>query len=233
MAAASPITRVTTRPGFTLIEVMMSLALLAVIMAAIVANLGSLNSAQKVADEASMANDILRHLAEKVQAAQFDELGVAGTWSQARFMTSTTGAAQPGITPEQLQAWQIISYASPLPNLEVFVEYYRGLNDTDNGEHLSTASAATPPGLMQFSDESDAEYQQRLPNRILDNGAGNDGSGRSIARYRLNDDLDIQEVGVAPFVVRVVLRWGEQADPAQRQRIELLTARSADPGAVQ
>lgn len=219
--------------GFTLIEVMMSLAVLAVIMAAIVANMGSLNSARQVADEASMANDILRHLAEKVQAARFDELGVAGTWSQPRFMTSTTGAAQAGITPEQLQTWQIISYTSPLPNLEVFLEYYRGLNETENGEHLSTASALTPPGLMQYSDETEAEYQQRLPNRILDSGNANDGTGRAIASYRLNDDLDIQKVGVAPFVVRVVLRWGEQTDPTQRRRFELLTARSADSGAVQ
>jgi prepilin-type N-terminal cleavage/methylation domain-containing protein len=220
------------RRGFTLVEVMMSLAMLAVIMAAIVANMGSLHSGQQVADEASMANDILRHLAEKVQSAEFDELGIDDTWSEARFMTSAAGTAQPGMTPEQLLDWRIISYSSPLPNLEVFVEYYRGLNETDNGEHLSTYPGNSP-GLMQWSDESVAEYQLRLPNRRMDDGSASDGQGNTMADYRLVDDIAIRNVGAAPIVVRVVLRWGENADATQRRRIELLTARTAESGSVQ
>ena len=194
--------------AFSLLEVMIALSIFAVILSAIVANMASLSSARQFTRDQQQANDLGRQIMEKIQALDFNTLGMDGHWSEPRFLVDDDGEEMRGLSVDELRAAGVFDGPIALNELEVFVECYRGIDAGFDGQHLARNNAANP-GLMQYVDETADAYLARSSSYVLDQPSP----------YRLPNREAIAQVGTDPVVFRIVIRWDG------RLRYELMTAR--------
>jgi len=201
------------RRASSLLEVMVALVLLAIVLSALVANMASLTQSRDFAAEQEQANLIIRDLVEKVQSCPIDLLGTDGHWSEAQWISDDAGNPIGGLTVEQLHQRGITDQPIHLEDLEVFIEYFRGVD-------LEEGGVVVAEGMMQRDGEPREDYEQRISRHVLDDGA--------VFRYRLDEEVDggralavRQQVALDPIVVRIIVRWG----PVGERRLDVFTAR--------
>lgn len=135
-----------SRTAFTLIEVMIAVAVLAVGMFGVLSMIPTLASARTLAVEMVVARQLAASVAERIQGAAWVELGGARTvlgsyntesWSLPRYRDDTP--INPPMTEDNpdpnhnLLVNGLVAQRTGIPNLKVYLEYYTGLimNDPD------------------------------------------------------------------------------------------------------
>jgi prepilin-type N-terminal cleavage/methylation domain-containing protein len=168
--------------GFSLLEVMIAVAILAVALTALLGNLGTLDSAHVANRETAKAQEIAQVLAERIQGARWTRLGTADEpWSWHRReprSASDTPAIRPMTETDTTSGWiasaprlvhnlllQAPSGAglgierepSGLDDLAVYLEYYRPAATADAATWSRRAdyALAEDPATFSFG-ETDA-----------------------------------------------------------------------------
>lgn len=125
------------RWAFSMIEVMVAVAILATVMTILASNLYTLNNARINMKERAVAREIARLMSERIQSENFAQLGTSNTtlgWSWHRRLTPRPGlgaAVNPPLTedaalPENNLINQgLLQQRSEIRNLSVYLEYYR------------------------------------------------------------------------------------------------------------
>lgn len=196
------------RLGFSLLEIMFAMSILAIVLASIVANMSSLNQARENAGAMQQADAVIRGIMEKLQAIDFDDLGDDDHWSAPRFLTSAAGETLEGLSAEELITANVIQGPLAFDDVDVYIEYYRGIDFGFDGAHLAANNAATP-GMMQYEDEAEDEYLRRVNDRVLDEPTA----------FRLTDRAAITTIAGDPIIIRLLIIW------EGRQRLILYTSR--------
>jgi len=137
------------RRGFTLVEVMLAVVVLAGALTVMVGDFLTSQQGREVARQQVLAQEIGRSLLMRLQGAPVARLGVAtDPWGLARHEDAATpnplvddGSLDPN---DDLVALGIRSTTGNLPGLRIFVEYYRGIASPDS----STGNPALLPGVM-------------------------------------------------------------------------------------
>lgn len=198
--------------GFTLVEVMIAVAVLAVGMFGVLSMIPTLSSARTLAVEMVIARQIADTLAERIQGAAWRELGGARTtpgtfntnsWSLPRYRSSVS-PLNPPMTEDDadpnhnLITNGIVVQRTGVPNLKVYVEYYTGLIMND------------PVASKRATDRS-SWY-----NAI----SGSTGIGNRMTTFN-----GTAADGIAPStIVRIIVTWREQ-NGAPINSHEIFTAR--------
>jgi prepilin-type N-terminal cleavage/methylation domain-containing protein len=141
--------------GFTLIEVMIAVALLATGLGAVLVHYSTLQEQRKATTQRSIAQDVLRQLTERISTANAWDLGdpiptgspaaIKLPWSLARFEDPTVVSDRDPMTEnaplpgDDLRLLGVIQRPTGLDQIVVFVEYYRGVR-------VRTASGLLVPG---------------------------------------------------------------------------------------
>lgn len=134
----------TRRMGFTLIEVMIAMAVLTVGMFGVLSMIPTLSSARTLALEMVVARQVASSLAERIQGATWKELGGTqqnpGTynteaWSLPRYREGTP--INPPMTQNDINPYHnlistgLLAQTAGVPDLKVYLEYYHGRIMTD------------------------------------------------------------------------------------------------------
>jgi type II secretory pathway pseudopilin PulG len=130
------LTRSPGRWAFSMIEVMIALAVLATVMTILASNLYTLSNVRTTMKERAVAQEIARLMSERIQSQVFASLGGSGTemgWSQHRRLTPAPGSTVPtnpmtetATNPaDNLIAQGLLQQPSEIAGLSVFLEYYR------------------------------------------------------------------------------------------------------------
>jgi prepilin-type N-terminal cleavage/methylation domain-containing protein len=133
------------KKGFSLLEVMISLAVLATVSSALISGLYTLDMSKRASKEASQVQELAHSLAERVLGAQWDWLGkdrpddasgaqLRGAWSWHR----RANPRQPGVLPlnppmtqeaaepeNNLITQKLLGQKTGIDGLKVYLEYYR------------------------------------------------------------------------------------------------------------
>lgn len=138
--ARKPTTVLTRRPprdGFTLLEVMIVVAILTTGLAFMIGQVYTLNKAQQATRQLARVQELTQVMAERLQGAAWIRLGTSGEpWSWHRRDDAAalnpplteTAMLSDGVTPDpnhNLIALGLLDTRSGLDNLRVHVEYYR------------------------------------------------------------------------------------------------------------
>jgi prepilin-type N-terminal cleavage/methylation domain-containing protein len=124
--------------GFTVVEVMISLAVLATVMAATASSMFTLRQVQRSSREHAQVEQLAHTLADRILGASWDWIGREtsdptddshGAWSWHR-RQSPTAVVQPltetaTVPTDNLMAIHLLNAPSGIANLKVYVEYYR------------------------------------------------------------------------------------------------------------
>ena len=140
----------TSQAAFTLIEVMIAVAVLAIGMFGVLSMIPTLAQARTLAVEMVIARQIADSVAERIQGAAWRDLGgtkvTAGSyniesWSLPRYRSPAPLDLNPPMTEDapdpnnNLLANGLVSQRTGVPDLKVYLEYYTGL--IMNGPDLS------------------------------------------------------------------------------------------------
>ncbi len=137
-----PGTGAMVRNGFTMLEVMISLAVLATVLASVMGSIYTLHTAQIQAKERARVEELGRLLTERLMGAQWDSIGRRdqsdanfGAWSWHRRHPELGDAVAPRLPPlhegreipddQNLEAIGLLSGPSELDDLKVYLEYYK------------------------------------------------------------------------------------------------------------
>lgn len=116
--------------GFSLVEVMIAVAILATVLTAMAGNIFTLHKAHESTKELAKAQEIAQVLAERAQGATWHSLGqTAQPWSWHRRVGAAADRPQPmtdvAADPNNdLQSLGILSQPSGLADINVYLEYY-------------------------------------------------------------------------------------------------------------
>ena len=208
--------RFTSRNGFSMIDCMISIAILAVGVMSTLTFISTLKSTRDASSDMVRANTLCRTLVDRIQGATWSRLATTALpWSQARFdSTGFTPALSPldqPLTEADLLSLQVIQQSPSLPDLKIYVEYYRAIGLLDSAgarisgkegllEDSSVVSAATSTAI--FKDNAKLNLYRIRPDP---NGKGLD---------------DTTLLGVDdPVVIRLILKWDTS------RRLEFITGR--------
>lgn len=137
-----------TRRGFTLVEVMLAVVVLAGALTVMVGDFLTSQQGREVARQQVLAQEIGRSLLMRLQGAPVARLGVAtDPWGLARHEGGGTPAPlvdDGSLGANDLVTLGIRSTTGNLPGLRIFVEYYRGIATPDP----SSGNPALLPGVM-------------------------------------------------------------------------------------
>jgi len=184
--------------GFSLVEVMIAVAILAMVLTAMAGTIFTLNKSHAATKELAKAQEIAQALAERVQGATWHSLGTTSEpWSWHR----RDGAAMPMPQPmtdqapdanNDLQTLGIITEPSGLADSRVYLEYY-------------LMAAFVDPTSSAWMVASRAAWQAR----------------RADPTFALTQDpaaMDLTEVTDA-VIVRVLVTWTSTIGGTQRHEI--------------
>lgn len=236
------------RRGMSLIEVMISVAILATVLTVLAANVSTLSIVRQVAKEEAIVQEVMTGLIERIQGEALSNLGVrndgishlnAWSWHRRmhpRFPENKTGVIPP-MTEEQPTA-PIPSIADPT-NVLPFTNYLLPVYDKSNPPQLIS------PGLLsQQSGIKDLKvyleyYNQSVmlndllsapePHKTWKEITSSTGAYLNSNVLIYSDDLegdnrlDLSTEQNAAVLIRVVVTWTSR-DGGQRQR-ELTMAR--------
>ena len=204
-----------------MIEVMIALTILAIAITAILSNYHVLNTVRQDTAARGAVSELGRAILDRITAGDMRALGVlspagsgvAQPWSLMRSEDlpllrppMTQGAADPA---NDLVALGLIPGPMPVTDLQVFIEYFRGVNVID----LTT-------GIVQLSGVLDENYLERGDFRE----AFTDPDWRTARRLAGNAPPIVQVADDDPIVIRVILTWGIN------QRLEFFTTKRRPPG---
>lgn len=208
-------TTCTRNPGrwaFSMIEVMVAVAILATVMTILASNLYTLNNVRINMKERAVAREIARLMSERIQSENFSQLGTSNTtlgWSWHRRLTPIPGSAvavNPPLTedaalPENNLINQgLLQQRSEIRDLSVFLEYYRNTTLMQ-----AMVTAADPATTWREISNSTGTYASShafiLPETNPLGGSAND-----------------------PFIMmRIIVRWS--AHIGGTQQLELVVAK--------
>jgi prepilin-type N-terminal cleavage/methylation domain-containing protein len=183
--------------GFSLIEVMIAVAILATVLTAMAGNIFTLHQAHTATKELAKAQEIAQALAERVQGGAWHSLGqTSQPWSWHRREGAVAPLPQPmtnqGDPDNDLQTLGIISGPSGLADAQVFLEYY-------------LMAAFVDPTSSAWMVGSSAGWQAR----------------RADPTFVLTQDpavMDLTEVTDA-IIVRVLVTWTSSIGGTRRHEI--------------
>lgn len=220
--------RPTPRLAMSLLEVMIALSVLTIGIFASLSHFMTLSSMRKQTGEIATARNIVAALAERFQGCRWEVVGVStAPWSLPRAEPGsvTTVANDPMMDDASLsaadrplrglQSLGLAQEASNLPDLRVYVEYYRALTILDESGNADT----TKPGIMDREPggttyanadafESSYHFESRwdgLPVTLAATTAA------ARATYRLAATaLPTAQVGENdPVCIRILATWGQ------------------------
>lgn len=219
--------------GFTIIEVMIAIAILAAGIGVIMDNWASLNQARREAEETATINKLVETVTNRFLGALGGEIGKTSApslaWTEARLMPvdlSNIGSYL-GRSEDELIDFGILSQQTYVENLMLYIEYYRSVDVTQNG--------IPHPGLLGNDDE-DLTNDANSP-------SANEGEIRNIfnqplirSNYRLTVDGNKGLAGLVEdgtigrydsVIIRVVVVWGTKVLPTSlpERKIECLLSR--------
>lgn len=200
------------RWAFSMIEVMISVAILATVTTVLASNLYSLNQARINMKERAVAREIARLMSERIQSENFAQLGTSNTtlgWSWHRRLTPLPGFAasvNPPLTEtaanaeDNLITQGLLQQRSEISNLSVYLEYYR------NTTLMQAMVASTDPATTW---------------REISTSTGTYAS--SLA-YILPETNPLADSANDPFIMmRIIVRW--TAYIGGTQQLELVVAK--------
>lgn len=212
----------TTLSGFSLIEVMIALAILAVAISGVMGHFVTVDRARDFSEQQSRGQSIAQAILNRISGENLQYLGDSANaragWSKARYKDLadtplTDNGTAVGSNSLQEVGKEILGAPSRLANLKVYIEYYRGQQSVDP----STGSAALLPGVMDdVSNTSVAAFQANFNYPIWRGG-----------RRLTASPLPYLQVPVDTCVViRILVLWGPiQANGEPSQKIELFSAK--------
>jgi len=184
--------RAPRRDGFTLLEVMIVVAIMSTCLAAMIGQIYTLNQAQQATRQMARVQELAQVMAERIQGAAWVRLGTTSEpWSWHR--RDDPAAANPPLSEfaadpnHNLATLGLIQERSGLANVRVHLEYYRNtilLGVTDNRTWATNRAVAF--------------------HRLLEDPAAFD------LRNELND-----------IIIRVVVRWDPTPGSSQQHEIVL------------
>lgn len=124
------------RQAFSMIEVMVAVAVLATVMTILASNLYTLNNARTTMKERAVAQEVGRLMSERIQSENFNRLGTSDAsmaWSLHRRLTPWPGNSTPanppmtedGLPENNLITQGLLQQRSGVRDLRVYLEYYR------------------------------------------------------------------------------------------------------------
>lgn len=203
-----------SRAGLTLFEVMVAVVLLSLVMTGVLGSLGALHQGRQNTWEREKATEIVRFLAERLQAAPWDTLRPDNqtsplTWSAPRLPgTNTWMGDEPSLPDDRRMtstSLRLLDQPSGLTNLRVFLEYFRTVN--------------VPPVPERRADPVPTYTALGLYDAGLDTAAALANADLTPYRYTAST----ASLGEDPLAIRLTVTWG---DVPLQQHISILTARS-------
>ena len=195
--------------GFTIIEVMISLSIMAIGISAILSHMMTLKSVREASRDAVILENLVGELVERFSGSRWEVLGTtASKWSLPRPAIATAGAAGPmtdSIIPSDnsLISLGILQKPTGIRDLKIYIDYYRGMTEYDD------ATGAVIPNKLGLMDGEAAAFNNLSElNAVWRNNA-------ALAAYRL-DPTTIPTQQVAedrPIVIRILLTSSELAQP--------------------
>ncbi len=234
--------RIRRASGFTLMEVMIAMAILAIGASAVTAAFSSLVGFRHESNDLNTVNSLLAGIDNRIQGTSPEDLLSGFTWLRPRpvlksgnTITNVDGSNGPLLAAD-LQALGLLNQTTSLPGLRVYIEYYRGMrtvSDAVSGiETLDANPGNTDPTLRRhlLSDPPLTNWTGcfRDPRKSLMSGTGvapaladaflvprNGGEFPTLAS--LNRDSDWH------LVIRIIVAWRPQGGD--------MTTASTIPGA--
>ena len=205
--------------GFSLIEVMISLSILAIGILAIVGQMASLNTV-RANDRDALAFDLmLNELQERFQGCRWEALGTDKLpWSLPRHPDAASTDRQPMVDDATVTADRdllrmgLISKRLGIPGLKIYVEYYRGAATRDADLKVTTAGMMDgegPDTKTQYTDLADLRK------------TWNDPAKRNVFRFASNVLPTAQVIEGAPLLIRIEV----QANTLNKPRVLFLGRR--------
>lgn len=232
------------RQGFSLVEVLIALSVMAVGILALMSSIGALHSSRNTAADANRVHALVQTISERLASLPWDTLGnrdnPTAPWSQSRsagmaisLVNSHTSYNRPPLTEnavldeDNLLKQGLLSQPARVRNLRVYIEYYRALQIS--AAPAPTAPILAGPGLMDGSAAGLPRYT--TPQGM--NTAIRSAAIRTATRLSSNNPTTIIRTN-DPIAIRVVAFWdddgvftdanGDGIDD-DALRFELITAR--------
>jgi len=208
------------RHGFSLIEVMLAVTILASALTVMVGSFITSQQARELAHDQVLAQEVGRSILMRLQGAPTNQLGIpAWGWGLARHEDAgdTPLSDAPGTAAnDDLIALGLRTTPSNLIDLEVFIEYYRGTDSPDP----STGIPALQPGVLDsFAVGNDPSLSySSFSNQVW----------RQARRLASAVPPANQVPANTSVVIRVIVRWNQinnQNNNRNSGRIELFGGR--------
>lgn len=189
------------RSGLSLVEVMCAIVVISVALLAALGQMQIVNTSSDIASQHARIQEVAHSLLDRIVGSDPAKLGGPEIpWSTPRYEDTVTGNNPPldeSNGANDLQTLGVIQQKSGLPNLKIYVEYYRGLEEP--------SGATTVPGVMDtvFTDAHD--FSVKFQNLTF----------RTDRRLKTAPPIISQVAAENPVVIRLIITWNP------KQRIEL------------
>ena len=192
--------------AFTIMEVMISLTILAVGISAILSNMFTLKSARDAARDAAIVENLANELVERFSGARWEALGTpAIKWSLHRPFSASVGnplTDKDDGSDNSLITLGILRQPTGMKDLRVYIDYYRGMTELD-------AAGLPIVGKSGLMDGEGSTFNSLTELRAIWRNE------TSILPYRL-DPLIIPTIQVSedrPLVIRILINSSEFSRP--------------------
>jgi prepilin-type N-terminal cleavage/methylation domain-containing protein len=224
--------------GFSLMEVMISVAVLATVLTAVISSSFTLRQIQRSAQEQSQVEELANHLAERILGANWDWLGrdrpddldagieyQRGAWSWHRRATGRLASQTPVNPPltetaavttnSNLIGVGLLAQPSGIDDLKVYLEYYRStvLDAVFSARTAAIApTASAPSGAASAPNAPSEEWAKLMTTATNDD--------HIMPESPTEMDLSTE---TRALVVRVIVTWNSHSGGGRRY--ELVFAR--------
>jgi hypothetical protein len=217
----------TSRWGMTMVEVSIALAILTIAIGSLVSFAGTQSMARSSTEGQTQAAELARALSERLQSARWEWLGTNRLpWSYGRYVDGS-GHGPMTLTDtdsaDNLRTLGLVPRQLDLPNLQVYFEWYRGLDALDD----AGLAIATEPGVLSSGATTTGAFRSLVRVDPADNLSAFKTvyrpalDGASWTPGGLDSPTAFVQAGM-PLVARIVVRWGLDSV----RTIEVITARS-------
>lgn len=225
------------RGGFTLLEVLIAVALLATATGFFAMNVSTIRSLQRTEHEVTVARELGRQLQERIMGAQWATLGtdhlddgskhqfVHGAWAWHRrehkpFCVDTDGAQMPPMTDDpnvadrhNLIKLGLLAGRPGLDNLRVWVEYYRS-------EAIETIATSAPTDLKNRWNKliapADADAVNKIPGDPVDQILP---LSPSLFALTTTTNVVTEQTTLDEIAVRILIVWNASIGGERRHEI--------------
>lgn len=234
--------------GMTLLEVMISIAILATVLSILAGNLFTLSTVRQVAKEEAVIQELMTAMLERIQSEPLSNLGVKNegishlnAWSWHRRLTPRYPEDKSGVTPPMTEAkpTAAIPMTADSANVLPFANYLLPIYDKSSPPQLISPGLLSQPSGVQDLKVYLEYYRQAVMLNDMLLSSDPMKTWRSITTCTgdylnrndliYSDDLDgdnrldLSSEQNAAVLIRVVVTWTSR-DGGQRQR-ELTMAR--------